>query len=328
MEPKPRTQPQHWQDAIANLAAVVAAAVLVLSSLRFFVRFYPIELLNHFQFQYFLASVVILMILAALRRWRIVILAGAAFIVSSSAVAPMWFRPQGVDASATTTQVTSTIRILHANVLSSNKHRAALLDLITREKPDLVMLQEINNQWLESLAPLESDYPFTCIATREDNFGMAVYSRMPLLDAVVRQFGSARFPSMTFQIQLDDAVVDVIASHPMPPSSAAAQSSRDEQLMQVASFAERRVHPLIIVGDLNTTMWTASYHNLCETLGLTNAREGFGILPSWPTHLPAIMRIPIDHCLISDELLVRDCRLGPKIGSDHLPLIVDIQIRR
>ena len=133
---------------------------------------------------------------------------------------------------------------------------------------------------------------------------------------------------MAFQIQLDDALVDVITSHPMPPSSVAAQSARDEQLMQVASFAERRVHPLVLVGDLNTTMWTASYHNLCENLSLTNAREGFGILASWPAHLPAIMRIPIDHCLISDEFLVRDCRLGPKIGSDHLPLIVDIQIRR
>ncbi len=313
---------------MANRAAVVSVAVLVLSSLRFFVHFYPLELLNHFQFQYFIASVVILMILAALRRWRIVILACAAFIVSSSAVAPMWLKPQGVVARATTTQPKSTIRILHANVLSSNKQHSLLLDLITQEKPDLVMLQEVNTQWFEALEPLADDYPFTCIATREDNFGMAVYSRMPLHDAVVRQFGSARLPSMAFQIQLDDALVDVIASHPMPPSSAAAQSSRDEQLMQVASFAERRVYPLIIVGDLNTTMWTAPYHNLCETLGLTNAREGFGILPSWPTYLPAIMRIPIDHCLISDELLVRDCRLGPKIGSDHLPLIVDLQIGR
>lgn len=313
---------------MADRAAVVSAAVLVLSSLRFFVHFYPIELLHHFQFQYFLASVVILMVLTALRHWRMVILACAAFIVSISAVAPMWLKPQGVDASATTTQPTSTIRILHANVLSSNKQHSLLLDLITQEKPDLVMLQEVNAQWLEALEPLANDYPFTCIATREDNFGIAVYSRMPLHDAVVRQFGSARLPSLVFQIQLDDALVDVIVSHPMPPSSAAAQSSRDEQLMQVASFAERRAHRLIIVGDLNTTMWTASYHNLCEKLGLANAREGFGILASWPAHLPAIMRIPIDHCLISDGFRVRDCRLGPKIGSDHLPLIVDLQIRR
>lgn len=302
--------------------------MLVLSSFRFFVHFYPIELFSHFQFQYFLASVVSLLLLAALRRWRIVILACVTFIVSSSAVAPMWFRSQSVDASETITQPRSTIRILHANVLSSNAHRAALLDLITQEKPDLVMLQEINTQWLEALAPLADDYPFSCISAREDNFGMAVYSRMPLHDPVVRQFGSARLPSMAFQIQLDEALVDVIASHPVPPSSAAAQSSRDEQLMQIISFAQGRVHPLIIVGDLNTTMWTASYHNLCEKLGLTNARRGFGILPSWPAHLPAIMRIPIDHCLISDEFLVRDCRLGPKIGSDHLPLIVDIEIRR
>ena len=328
MKPKPRHQPRRWQNAIANRAAVIAAAALVLSSLRFFVHFYPIELLHHFQFQYFMVSAVSLMILTALRRWRMVILACAAFIVSSSAVAPMWLKPQGVDEGATTTQPTSTIRILHANVLSSNTRHSLLLELIAQEKPDLVILQEVNTKWLEALELLANDFPFTCLATREDNFGMAVYSRIPLHDAVVRQLGGARLPSMVLQIQLDDVLVDVIASHPMPPSSAAAQSSRDEQLMQIASFAERRPHPLIIVGDLNTTIWTASYHDLCEELGLTNARKGFGVLASWPAHLPAIVRIPIDHCLISDEFLVRDCRLGPKIGSDHLPLIIDLQIRR
>lgn len=327
MNPTPRQRSLYWSNELAICAAIVAIAVLVLSSFRFFVHFYPNELLNHFQFQYFMASVMGLMILAALRRWRMVIVACVALVVSGSAVAPMWFSPQGIKAVNSTTPAIS-IRILHANVLTSNKQHSLLLDLIAKEQPDLVMLQEINNDWLEALESLASDYPFSCISTREDNFGLAVYSRLPLLDAAVRQFGSAPVPSMVFQIQIDDTLVDVIASHPMPPSSAAAQSSRDEQLMQIASFAERRVDPLIIVGDLNTTMWTASYRNLCQKLGLTNTRKGFGIRPSWPAHLPAIMRIPIDHCLISDEFLAVDCRLGPKIGSDHLPLIVDLQMPR
>lgn len=318
----------HRKMNLSYGAVAVAAAVLALSSLRFIIPYYPIELFHHFQFQYFIAAVLSLVILLLLRRWRMVLLACAALIVSSSAVVPLWFGQQDIDLGVTNTQLTSTIRILHANVLSRNENRAALVKLIAQEKPDLVMLQEINSQWLEALTSLENDYPYKCIAARDDNFGIAIFSRVPLHEAVVRQFGSAKFPSITFQIQIDDTFIEVISTHPMPPVSADAQTSRNEQLMAVADFAKSRTNPLIVVGDLNTTMWTGPYKNLCEKLSLTNARKGFGILPGWPASLPGIMRIPIDHCLVSDEVFISNCRLGSEISSDHLPLIIDFQIRR
>lgn len=319
---------KHRKMNLAYGAVAVAAVVFLLSSLRFVVHFYPIELFHHFQFQYFIAAVLSLVILLLLRRWRMVLLASAALIVSSSAVVPLWFGQQDIGLGVKPTQLTSTIRILHANVLSSNENHIALVKLIAQEKPDIVMLQEINSQWLEALTSLENDYPYKCIADRDDNFGIAVFSSTPIHEAVVQQFGTANFPSITFQIQIDDASVDIISTHPMPPVSAHAQTSRNEQLMAVAAFAEGRENPLIVVGDLNTTMWTSPYKKLCKKLSLTNARKGFGILPNWPASLPGIMRIPIDHYLVSDEVFISDCRLGSKIGSDHLPLIIDFQIRR
>jgi endonuclease/exonuclease/phosphatase (EEP) superfamily protein YafD len=38
------------------------------------------------------------------------------------------------------------------------------------------------------------------------------------------------------------------------------------------------------------------------------------------------MSVPIDHCLVSPEITILDRRLGPAVGSDHYPLIVDFII--
>jgi endonuclease/exonuclease/phosphatase family metal-dependent hydrolase len=36
--------------------------------------------------------------------------------------------------------------------------------------------------------------------------------------------------------------------------------------------------------------------------------------------------IPIDHCLVSEDIRVINIRTDGHIGSDHLPLIVDLEI--
>jgi endonuclease/exonuclease/phosphatase (EEP) superfamily protein YafD len=56
---------------------------------------------------------------------------------------------------------------------------------------------------------------------------------------------------------------------------------------------------------------------------LRDTRAGFGIQASWPTQIPPL-GIPLDHCLVSPELVVLDRRLGPAVGSDHRPVILEL----
>ena len=62
---------------------------------------------------------------------------------------------------------------------------------------------------------------------------------------------------------------------------------------------------------------------LVGTTGLCDTRAGFGYQGSFPAS-SAILRIPIDHVLVSCEVGVRARRIGPDVGSDHLPVIVDL----
>jgi len=59
---------------------------------------------------------------------------------------------------------------------------------------------------------------------------------------------------------------------------------------------------------------------------LPDSRAGRGIQPSWPASLPAALRIPIDHCLVSPGIAVVGRQLGPQVGSHHLPVIVDLAV--
>jgi endonuclease/exonuclease/phosphatase (EEP) superfamily protein YafD len=81
----------------------------------------------------------------------------------------------------------------------------------------------------------------------------------------------------------------------------------------------------ILVADLNITPWSPRYDVIESQTGLRNAARSLGYLGTWPAS-PALLRIPIDHCLVSDSFAVQHVEVGPDIGSDHLPLIVDISI--
>ena len=96
-------------------------------------------------------------------------------------------------------------------------------------------------------------------------------------------------------------------------------------ITSVAVLARQVEHPVMLIGDFNTTMWTRPYRTLEANTGLRNTRKGFGVLPTWSTFMPFAM-IAIDHAFVSDDIGVVETRTGPRIGSDHLPLILTVAL--
>jgi endonuclease/exonuclease/phosphatase (EEP) superfamily protein YafD len=79
-----------------------------------------------------------------------------------------------------------------------------------------------------------------------------------------------------------------------------------------------------VVGDLNVTPWSPTFRDLLQAPGLVDTARGRGLRGTWPVCLPG-MRIPIDHCLVSGDLQVLDRQVGPGVGSDHFPVMADLQ---
>jgi endonuclease/exonuclease/phosphatase (EEP) superfamily protein YafD len=321
--------PHRLKEIVFVLAAAGVVALMLLILSRFFGWVYPLELFSHFQIQYLLAAGVLALVLAGLRRWRWCLTAVACAVVAATAVAP-YVLPGGVGAAHAHATAGAgarpQLRLLLANLLVRNRDHERALAAVRQADADVLVFQEVDAAWMEALAPLREDYPYVVREPRGDCFGLAVFSRIRPDEAQVVYPGGTSRPTAFLQLRVDGRRVRIVATHPIHPVSAATFASRNAQLDAVGAYVAGLEGPKILIGDLNMTMWSPWYRQLCARTGLVNARHGLGLVPTWPTFLPPFMRIPIDQCLVSEDLAVTACRTGSRTGSDHFPLIVDVAV--
>jgi len=213
------------------------------------------------------------------------------------------------------------VRVLLLNVHTESTTYAEVRALIAAEDPDVVALVEVSQTWLGELAPALARYRHRIEAPRDDNAGVALYTRETLGGRVE---GGAR-PTIVGELAIGGARFAMTVLHPFPPLTEARLAQQRAQLEQVAGWAAASTLPTIVMGDFNTTPWTRVFARFLGNSGLCDSRSGFGVQASFPT-TSALARIPIDHLLASCAIGVRDRRIGDDVGSDHLPVIVDLVI--
>ena len=219
-------------------------------------------------------------------------------------------------------------RLLLSNVLKRNRSYHKLLDLVGSQQPDLVVLIEPDRAWLEGLAGLRPDYPYWYSDPRKDAYGIAVLSRQPFDSAEVIHLGSAGVPTVLVRLRLindHNRLLTVIATHPPPPKGARHTARRNDQLRALAKFVCQQRGAVLLCGDLNLSPWSPHFLDLLRDSRLADSGRGFGIQPTWPAE-NFWLRTPIDHCLVSPQIMVRRRWLGPPVGSDHLPVILDFSL--
>jgi len=301
---------------LLQAAAIVTIVFSIVTALP--IDHFGIQLFEHFKLQYLVIAVLLCIAFVLLR--QPVYIAGLLIAVGLNAfyVFPWYGGNDPVQADGQ-------LKLVHINVLSRNTEYGRLLDLLDSESPDIVLLQEITPQWLEALEALRQNYPYSYAEAREGNFGIALFSRIPFASASHIDSPPLGLPTIIATLDVQGTMLQLVGTHPMIPTGGQLFSDRNTQLASIAGLFDGRTGPQVLVGDLNASMWDINYRSLEEETGLRNARAGFGIVPTWPTFMPFAM-IPIDHVLVSDDVSVVGLRSGPRIGSDHLPLIVTIAL--
>ncbi|HMP89576.1 MAG TPA: endonuclease/exonuclease/phosphatase family protein [Kiritimatiellia bacterium] len=284
-----------------------------------------LELFDHFRLHYLIGAVVLGggAWWLSRHRWALVCLVIA--LINLYLCPSVW--PSGGVALQGSGE-TAHVRVATINVHTSNRNHADALQMIRDESPDVLLLLEVDAFWWVGLSELLDDYRVLGVNLRSDNFGIAMLVK-PEFTGPGRIFYPGQFGLPAIQATLSStngATFDVIGIHPTPPASLEYRNENRRILREVAGMVKELTHPVILLGDLNTTPWSGSFRRLLDETGLVDTARNHGYLATWPTLAAPILRIPLDHCLVTPNIQVEKRWLGAHVGSDHLPLLVDLHI--
>lgn len=291
----------------------------------------PLDLANHFRFQYTLILIATTLGLLLLKAKRVVWASALGLAVNLVFVVPLYLPPADAAADADGPALT----ILNFNVHTSNRRTDEVAQLIRASGADLVFLQEVNQRWLNELDGKLGPYQVIAQQPRADNFGIVGYVRVEADQASSITIRSHRVlflateddgvPAIEVQAEVDGRAIAVLSMHPLPPVDYHYTRARNAALAEAGDWARQQQTPHVIVGDLNATPWSVPFRELTRSADLVNSQRGYGRAPSWPSSFGGLGMIPIDHLLHSDDLVTTDRVLGEACGSDHLPLTVKLQ---
>lgn len=214
------------------------------------------------------------------------------------------------------------IRIMTFNYLYWQQRHQDVASFIRQASPDVIVLQELTSHGASQLAnKLEGAYPYRRFCACD----VAIWSKRPLEN--VREPYDRRGdvpPMLVATVRLANGrPLHVAGVHLHNPSDALRQQ---RQLQAVARELGTIRHALVLAGDFNLTPWSWSLNRFAAGLALNRHT---GLQGTWSTSLSQVLPwFPIDHVLSTRDLGLVAIERGPKLGSDHLPVIATLALSR
>jgi endonuclease/exonuclease/phosphatase (EEP) superfamily protein YafD len=219
------------------------------------------------------------------------------------------------------------LRIFFANVRNQNPEIDAFLDETARVDPDVIVIAEYSLPWALALhkSPMIAGYPYGDRANGWKMGDLAVFSRIPIEREAYDQFADRVVRSM--DIKLGAQTLRLVGLHAPRPMNFH-ENDYDGFWKRALPLIESEPHPLVLVGDCNATQYSLVYETLKAT-GLRSAHEdrGRGFATTWPNGTLPLPPIRIDQAFLSPDVACTGISEGEGRGSDHKPVILDVQIR-
>ncbi|MFV0219161.1 MULTISPECIES: endonuclease/exonuclease/phosphatase family protein [Empedobacter] len=220
----------------------------------------------------------------------------------------------------------SNFKIISINIFSQNDEFQHLQKYLGTETADVIVLQELTPSWQKNVEFIRKEYPYYKEEVRSNNFGIAIYSKIPFKKVSTKNYIDEMHPSILAEISVDGKSVSILATHPVPPLP---NQARFERRNKQYELMKQEIDALpneniILVGDLNSTVYSPNF-KLVQSDKMKDARSGFGLNNSWNAFIP-IFRTNIDQCWVSKKIKVTNFYRGDDIKSDHFPIVAELKI--
>ncbi|ADP79058.1 Endonuclease/exonuclease/phosphatase [Pseudofrankia inefficax] len=222
------------------------------------------------------------------------------------------------------------VRLLAANLQYSNARAQDLAPQIAAQHPDIVVLEEVSPLTFAGIdgSGALKPYPYRVVHQDLGAFGYAVFSRFPLSAVRAPVVGGEPMARMTVTVG-DGQRFELFAVHTISPTTTAYTKRWRAQLDQLAADVRSSPLPVVLAGDFNATRDHRPFRHLLDS-GVRDAHDvtGAGWQPTWPADLTLPPVIRIDHVLASPAFAITGYHRGGNDGSDHLPVIANLALRR
>lgn len=300
-----------------NIASLI---LLILSVASFFGQYSQIcEICSHLIFFYAICQATLFVSAWGLRTGAFPIVATIGLCLNIPKLTPFYEPPLPSGPPSA-----EHVRILSFNCEGQkNKSYSVIHDLAITQQADIVCFSEITEDWADNIKAKFSEYPHQNLFPKYG--GIGIISKLPLIKSEVRLSTFRNRPRILSTIRKNDGTeLTILTVRPNIPLNEEAFKGRNLDFQYYVQDLALLKKAKVIIGDLNCTPWSHYYSNLCNQTEMVGCSNGKGPVNTWSPGGLLMPMLPIDQCLVSQDLLCSKFQALQSAGSDHRPILVEI----
>lgn len=250
-------------------------------------------------------------------------------VAAGSLIAPEFLRPMSPKAAA---DAPHQLKIIQFNAWRENAEIEPTAQWLASQDADVVVMEEAPPALVDRVAQL-SGLRLNC-----RNCGVAILTRVAVLKPPPRPKGEkpvrrpdwhVRPPIARVRFIWAGREVSVLGVHTVWPTQAGWQRAQGQYL--AARLDPKAKARMILVGDFNSTPWSFGRRREDALFGLERRTRA---LFTWPARLVLDGQVtlpfpflPIDHVYAGSDWRTVSIKRGPRLGSDHYPVVAVLALK-